>query len=73
MSFESPASSTLRTGRSQRLAVRASSPWATQADTSVKRKGAKISLELVEQPYGMLEFEMKDPDGYAVGVGQEIT
>jgi len=41
--------------------------------TSVKRKGAKISLELVEQPYGMLEFEMKDPDGYAVGVGQEIT
>lgn len=40
--------------------------------SSVKRKGAKISQELVEQPYGMLEFEMKDPDGYAVGVGQDI-
>ena len=40
--------------------------------SSVKRKGAKISQELVEQPYGMLEFELKDPDGYAVGVGQDI-
>lgn len=41
--------------------------------SSVKRKGAKISQELVEQPYGMLEFEMKDPDGYAVGVGQDVS
>lgn len=41
--------------------------------TSVKRKGAKISQELTEQPYGMIEFSMKDPDGYTVSVGQDLT
>ena len=41
--------------------------------TSVKRKGAKISQELTEQPYGMLDFAMKDPDGYTVNVGQDVT
>ena len=41
--------------------------------SSVKRKGAKVSQELVEQPYGMLEFELKDPDGYAVGIGQDVS
>ena len=41
--------------------------------SSVKRKGAKISQELVEQPYGMLEFAMKDPDGFTVNVGQDVT
>ena len=41
--------------------------------SSVKRKGAKISQELTEQPYGMLDFAMKDPDGYTVNVGQDVT
>lgn len=41
--------------------------------SSVKRKGAKISQELTEQPYGMLEFAMKDPDGYTVNVGQDVS
>ncbi|MDA0353520.1 MAG: VOC family protein [Chloroflexi bacterium] len=40
---------------------------------SAKRKGAKISQELTEQPYGMLDFAMKDPDGYTVTVGQDVT
>lgn len=41
--------------------------------SSAKRKGAKISQELTEQPYGMLDFAMKDPDGYTVNVGQDVT
>ena len=41
--------------------------------TSAKRKGAKISQELTEQPYGMLDFAMKDPDGYTVTVGQDVA
>lgn len=41
--------------------------------SSAKRKGAKISQELTEQPYGMLDFAMKDPDGYTVSVGQDVT
>jgi uncharacterized glyoxalase superfamily protein PhnB len=39
---------------------------------SVKRKGAKISMELTDQQYGMREFAMKDPDGFVVSVGQPI-
>lgn len=39
--------------------------------TSVKRKGAKITQELADQPYGMTDFAMRDPDGYQVGVGAE--
>lgn len=39
---------------------------------AVKRKGAKISMELADQPYGMREFAMKDPDGFEVSVGQSI-
>lgn len=37
--------------------------------SSVKRKGAKITQELIQQQYGMTDFEMQDPDGYVVGVG----
>jgi uncharacterized glyoxalase superfamily protein PhnB len=40
---------------------------------SVKRKGARISMELADQPYGMREFAMKDPDGYEVAIGQPVT
>jgi uncharacterized glyoxalase superfamily protein PhnB len=39
---------------------------------SAKRKGAKISMELADQSYGMREFAMKDPDGYEVAVGQPL-
>ncbi|MBM3139909.1 MAG: hypothetical protein FJZ92_06765 [Chloroflexi bacterium] len=39
---------------------------------SVKRKGAKVAQELVNQPYGMRDFAIQDPDGYVVGVGQAI-
>lgn len=37
-----------------------------------KRKGAKITLEPVTQPYGMREFWMRDPNGYDVVVGAEV-
>ena len=37
---------------------------------SVKRKGAKITQPLTQQSYGMKDFQMTDPDGYVVGIGQ---
>ena len=40
---------------------------------SVKRKGAKVVSPIQDMPYGMREFTIHDPDGYEVGVGQEIA
>lgn len=40
---------------------------------SAKRKGAKVTRGLANQPYGMREFTMRDPDGYLVTVGQELA
>ncbi len=40
---------------------------------SVKRKGAKVVSPIQDMPYGMREFTIRDPDGYEVGVGQEIA
>jgi uncharacterized glyoxalase superfamily protein PhnB len=44
-----------------------------RAHASAKRKGAKITQDVTDQPYGMREFEMQDPDGYRVGVGSVIA
>jgi uncharacterized glyoxalase superfamily protein PhnB len=34
---------------------------------------APIEWELQEMPYGMLEFAIRDPNGYILSFGQEIT
>lgn len=40
---------------------------------SVKRKGAEIERAPMDQPWGMRDFVMRDPDGFRVAVGQEIA
>ena len=39
---------------------------------SVRRKGAKIIRPIADQPYGICDFAMRDPDGFEVAVGQDI-
>ena len=34
--------------------------------------GAKIDYGLCEQPYGILEFGIQDPDGHDIAFGQDI-
>lgn len=41
--------------------------------SSVKRKGAKVVSPVQDMPYGMREFTMRDPDGYEVAVGQNLS
>lgn len=36
----------------------------------VKAAGATISVELRDQPYGMREFQVADPDGYQIVFGE---
>jgi hypothetical protein len=35
-------------------------------------RGAKIDYDLCEQPYGVLEFGIQDPDGHDIGFGQVV-
>src|SRR5215813_10549753 len=37
------------------------------------RDRAPVEWELQEMPYGMLEFAIRDPNGYILSFGQEIT
>ncbi|MGI9400074.1 MAG: VOC family protein [Rhizobiaceae bacterium] len=36
------------------------------------KAGAKIDYGLCEQPYGILEFGIQDPDGHDIAFGQDI-
>jgi catechol 2,3-dioxygenase-like lactoylglutathione lyase family enzyme len=38
----------------------------------VKAAGATISVELHDQPYGMREFQVADPDGYQIVFGAPL-
>ena len=38
----------------------------------VKRAGAKISMPVTDQFYGMKEFAFEDPDGYTVTIAQKM-
>ena len=38
----------------------------------VKKAGAKISMAVTEQFYGMKEFTFEDPDGYAITVAEKM-
>ena len=38
----------------------------------VTRAGAKISMPVTEQFYGMKEFAFEDPDGYAITIAEKI-
>ncbi len=40
-------------------------------DEFVKR-GAAIDYDLCEQPYGVLEFGIQDPDGHDIAFGQDL-
>lgn len=38
----------------------------------VKQAGAKISMPLTEQFYGMREFAFEDPDGYTITIAEKM-
>jgi len=38
----------------------------------VQRAGAKISMPVVEQFYGMKEFAFEDGDGYTITIAQKL-
>jgi lactoylglutathione lyase len=39
----------------------------------VQRAGAKISMPVTDQFYGMKEFGFEDPDGYTITIAQKIA
>ena len=39
----------------------------------VQRAGAKISMPVTDQFYGMKEFGFQDPDGYTITIAQKIA
>lgn len=43
-----------------------------EALSAVKRSGAKITMPLKEQFYGMREFAFEDPEGWVVTIAEKI-
>jgi uncharacterized glyoxalase superfamily protein PhnB len=41
--------------------------------TAVKRSGAKITMPLKEQFYGMREFAFEDPEGWVVTIAERVA
>lgn len=39
---------------------------------SVKKQGAKITMPVKDQFYGMREFAFEDPDGYTITIAQKL-
>jgi len=39
----------------------------------VQRRGAIIDYDLCEQPYGVREFAIRDPDRQSIGFGQVLN
>jgi len=38
----------------------------------VKQAGAKVSMPVTEQFYGMREFAFEDPDGYTITIAERM-
>jgi uncharacterized glyoxalase superfamily protein PhnB len=38
-----------------------------------RERGATIDYDLCEQPYGVLEFGIQDPDGHDIAFGQDMA
>jgi uncharacterized glyoxalase superfamily protein PhnB len=40
---------------------------------AVKRSGAKITMPLKEQFYGMREFAFEDPEGWVITIAERVA